>query len=97
MIDLHIGALEQPWWRKLLKLQPRMSLYHLDEDRKVVPIAHFVGNAGHVKFYRWMDEQAEQLRTIVELVQKSHHEPSVEPKPGVPKMKPEDYEEKNLG
>lgn len=95
MIDLHIGQVSSKW-RKLFGIKNPYTLHYLDDEGEAHVLAVFVGD-GHDKFWGWMDDQAEQLRHIVDDLKRHYETKPVEPKPGVRRRTIQDYKDESLG
>jgi hypothetical protein len=78
MIELGVGHVQEPWYRRWLKLKPQIWLYRQLEDGRE-PLARFTAN-GHKDFWLWMDQQGEQMalmvKSLLDAERKNNDKPS---------------------
>lgn len=64
-IEMGLGTLPEPWYRRWFQLKPRTWLYIQHQTGYRQPVARFV-NDGQKDYWRWMDQQGAQIASFVQ-------------------------------
>lgn len=82
MIDMRIGPVKEPWYRRLLRLKPRTWIYIQLPNGDTDPIARFVDQYTQEMYLVWLSQQGTEIAQVISSVlEMERGGKGIEPKP----------------